>query len=199
MRHKKAPQPFEVMFDLSDSPLDFDELPDWAKDYILDVEAEFGQNPAHAGIYGLEKALKPGMGRPDPAIGIPTSLDTARAKARLQILPNHVDPSLKNPDKYVQSPWTIEPMPTIDPHIWDTAVLTLVTLADLCGTDPFLKRSKIENKIETMGQALAPFRSYAMCYERDNQTLIVDGHHRLMSLWLLGLDKAPVWLVKEKH
>lgn len=147
----------------------------------------------------IELSLKPGMGRPEPAIGIPTSLDTAQALARLQILPNHVNPSLKNGKKYVQSPWTVEPMPTIDPHIWDTAVLTLIDLADLCGTDPFLKRSKIENKIKTMGQALAPFRSYAMCYEKDGKTLIVDGHHRLMSLWLLGLDKAPVWLVKEKH
>lgn len=57
LRHRKAPMPFEVMVELSDTDISFDELPDWAKQYILSVEAEFGQNPAHAGLYGVAKSL----------------------------------------------------------------------------------------------------------------------------------------------
>jgi hypothetical protein len=159
--------------------------------FVLDVPGQSRDD--------IELSLKPEMGRPQPAVGIPDSLDVARALARLEILPNPNRPDLGKPEKYVESPWTVEPVPTIDPHIWDTAELTIVVLEELFGTDPFLKRKNVKKHIEVMGQANTPFRSYAMVYEHTSKPLIIDGHHRLMSLWLLGLDKAPVWLVKEKH
>jgi hypothetical protein len=90
-------------------------------------------------------------------------------------------------------------MPTINPNIWDTATMQLVDIADLFSTDKYLKRKNVRKHIGQMGQARSPFRSYAMVLEHDGKALIIDGHHRLMSLWLLGLDKAPVWLVKESH
>lgn len=130
--------------------------------------------------------------------GIPTPLDQEQALARLEILPNPNHPELKKPEKFVESPWTVTTVPTIDPHIWDTATITVVEMSSLTGTDPFLKRKNVASKIEALGQAETPNRSYAMCYEKDGEILIIDGHHRLMALWLLGLDKAPVWLVKEK-
>jgi hypothetical protein len=142
------------------------------------------------------KAVNPAINIPTK-IGIPTEIEQDRAIARLEILPNPNHPEIGKPEKYVESPWTVVAVPTIDPHIWDTARLTTLAMKDLTGTDPWLKRKNVRKHIEAMGQAITPNRSYAMCLEHDGQILIIDGHHRLMALWLLGLDQAPVWLVKE--
>jgi hypothetical protein len=153
-----------------------------------------------AGLYDdSEKALQPKYeNKVPPTIGVPGSLEMNRALSRLDILPNPTDPQIRKPIKFVETPWQVVPIPTIDPNIWDNATIQVVTIGDLFGTDPYLKRSRVRHHIESMGQALTPYRSYAMVLEKDGKQLIVDGHHRLMSLWLLGLDKAPVWLVKEK-
>jgi hypothetical protein len=45
-----------------------------------------------------------------------------------------------------------------------------------------------------MGQALTPYRNYALVYDDGEKNIIVDGHHRLFAMWLLGMDTAPVWL-----
>jgi hypothetical protein len=144
-----------------------------------------------------DKAIKPEM-KLEPAVGIPSEIEVERAHSRLIILPNPADPTLGKPEKYVESPWATVPVPTIDPNIWDKATVQLVQLNDLFGTDAFLKRKNIRKHIDNMGQALTPFRSYAMVYELDGDAIIIDGHHRLMALWLLGLQEAPVWFVKEK-
>ena len=130
--------------------------------------------------------------------GVPSVMEVARAQSRLAILPNPADPALPDSDleKLVESPWALRPVPTIDPNVWDTAVLETIAIGDLLGTDPYLKRKKVKKHIDAMGQAVTPFRSYPLIYEVDNEPLIIDGHHRLMAMWLLGLDKAPVWIVK---
>ena len=148
----------------------------------------------------LELALKPELANKiPPTIGVPGSLQMAQAQSRLSILPNPTDPTLKNPVKYVETPWSVVPVPTVDPNIWDNATIRIVNIDDLFGTDPYLKRKRVHNHIESMGQALTPFRSYAMVLEHESKPLIIDGHHRLMALWLLGLNKAPVWYVKDTH
>jgi len=129
--------------------------------------------------------------------GVPSVLEVERALSRLEILPNPTDPAIKNSHKYVQSPWAVRPVPTIDPLSWDGAVLETIKITELFGTDPYLKKKKVQEHILKMGQALSPFRTYPLVYEINNEPLIVDGHHRLMALELLGLDKAPVWIVKE--
>ena len=155
--------------------------------------------PTYANLDDIELALNPSMPKPVPVVGVPSSLDVERALSRLEILPNPTDVTDTQSNKFVQSPWTFEPMPTINPNIWDTATMQLVDIADLFSTDKYLKRKNVRKHIGQMGQARSPFRSYAMVLEHDGKALIIDGHHRLMSLWLLGLDKAPVWLVKESH
>jgi len=32
-----------------------------------------------------------------------------------------------------------------------------------------------------------------------DQLIIMDGHHRLMAMWLLGMEEAPVWLVTDNE
>lgn len=146
----------------------------------------------------LELSLKPDLaGKIPPTIGVPGSLQMEQALSRLDILPNPTDPQIKNPIKYVETPWQVMTVPTIDPNIWDNARIRVIKIGDMFGTDPYLKRKRVRHHIESMGQALMPYRSYAMVLEHKGEPLIVDGHHRLMSLWLLGLNEAPVWYVKE--
>jgi hypothetical protein len=142
----------------------------------------------------VEKGLKIDL---EPAKGVVGPLEVARGLSRLAILPNPVDPTITEPEKYVESPWQTVPAPTIDPLAWDNAVVEVIEIGSLFGTDTVLKRKRVAKHIESMGQALTPFRSYPLVYEVDNKPIIIDGHHRLMSMWLLGLDKAAVWIVKE--
>jgi ParB-like chromosome segregation protein Spo0J len=172
-----------------DKAATFDELPEWMRTIIKQTEKKFGTNPAHKDTV---KSTQPQINK-----GVTGPLEQARAQSRLAILPNPADPIISDPEKYVESPWATIPTPTVDPNVWDTARTTVIQLKDLHGTDPFLKRKKIAEHIDSMGQAVTPSRSYAMVIEIGGQQIIIDGHHRLMALWLLGLEKAPVWLVKE--
>jgi hypothetical protein len=147
--------------------------------------------------YGLLPATK----SVEPAIakaGIPGPLEVERAISRLAILPNPAHPDLSEEDasKYVESPWATIPAPTVDPNVYDKAVQLIVNLADLTGTDPFLKRKRVIKHIESMGQALTKFRSLPIVADDGARMIILDGHHRLMSSWLLGDETAPVWKVE---
>ena len=97
----------------------------------------------------------------------------------------------------VQSAWETIPVITVNPNIWDNAELALIQFENLTGTDLYLRRKKLKEHIESMGQATTPFRAFALVVERDGKQIIIDGHHRLMAMWLLGMTEAPVWLAKE--
>ena len=143
-----------------------------------------------------EKAIKPELARPATA-GVPGPYDVERALNRLAILPNPPIADMADIEKYVESPWAVVPVPTIDPLAWDNAKVTVVNLADLYATDEYLNRKKVKRHVKAMGQALTPNRSFALVAVVDGLATIIDGHHRLLSMWLLGLDQAPVWLIKE--
>lgn len=131
--------------------------------------------------------------------GVPGPLEIARALSRLDILPNPTpnENTGKNVEKHVESPWKIAEPITVDPNIWDKAEIALVHFEDLTATDEFMNRKKIKEHIIAMGQAVTPNRSYALVLETADATLIIDGHHRLFAMWLLGYDSAPVWYVKQ--
>lgn len=135
---------------------------------------------------------------PDLTKFVPSEVEVERAKSRLKILPNPAEyPADLNPDKLVQSAWETIPVITVNPNIWDNAELALVQFENLIGTDLYLRRKKLKEHIESMGQATTPFRAFALVVERDGKQIIIDGHHRLMAMWLLGMTEAPVWLAKE--
>ena len=146
---------------------------------------------------GATKAIRPELKRP-ASQGVPSIFEVERALSRLAILPNPPEPWIEDIDKYVESPWTLVDTFTIDPNLWDDAVLATIKLEDLFATDPFLSRKKVRKHIENMGQALTPNRHYALIAMRDEQAIIVDGHHRLMAQWLLGQDKAAAWVITLK-
>jgi hypothetical protein len=139
---------------------------------------------------GIELAVSP-----DLIKAVPSQFEVERALSRLKILPNPTDyPDHLDPEKLVESPWkVIEPI-TIDPNIWDTAELALVGFDELTATDEFLRRKKLKKHIEAMGQAITEYRAFALVAQRKDELIIIDGHHRLMAMWLLGMTEAPVWL-----
>lgn len=134
---------------------------------------------------------------PDLIKAVPSKLEVERALSRLKILPNPPEwPADLDQDKIVESPWkTIEPI-TVNPNIWDTAELSLVAFDELTATDQFLFRKKLKKHIKAMGQAITKYRSFALVIDRDGELIIIDGHHRLTAMWLLGFTEAPVWLAK---
>lgn len=130
--------------------------------------------------------------------GVPTPMDVSRALARLAILPNPpVSADNPEPEQTVESPWRVMPVPTIAPDTWDRAELAIVDLAALLGTDKWLWRDNLRKHIKALGQAITPNRSLALILDTGRDRLIIDGHHRLMAWWLLGQDKAPVWIARQ--
>ena len=73
----------------------------------------------------------------------------------------------------------------------------MVRFEDLTATDEYLRRKKVKEHIEAMGSATTSYRNFALVVERNGEQIIIDGHHRLMAMWLLGMTEAPVWLAKE--
>jgi len=135
--------------------------------------------------------------------GVPSKSEVKDALSRLMILPNEaaehpVSDSPKELSNSVESPWpiveTVEGNYIVDPDVWTKAKLTLVNIKELYGTNTGLNRENVADHIESMGQALTPYRGYPLVYNDGEKNIIIDGHHRLMAMWLLGMDQAPVWL-----
>ena len=131
--------------------------------------------------------------------GVPGPAEVERALSRLTILPNPAHPDLQtmqSENKYVESPWAVVEVPTVDPNVWDRAELALIPMDELHATDPYMRRKNIRKHIKNMGQSIMPYRSNALVVVKDGVSIIIDGHHRLFARWLLGQDTAPVWRVE---
>ena len=181
---------------------------------IAPTEEKPAPTASTAPIPGQEP--KPGEEKPEPKVepgdsksadldkaGVPSKAEVKDALSRLKVLPNDAGghPVSDSPEDLadsVASPWPVAETQdgdyAVSPDVWEKAELTLVNIKDLFGTDTGLKRSNVADHIEAMGQALTPYRSYALVYDDGEKQIIVDGHHRLFAMWLLGMDQAPVWL-----
>ena len=135
--------------------------------------------------------------------GVPSKAEVKDALSKLHILTNAAGdhPVSDNPEALadsVSSPWSIVETENgnypVDPDVWSKAQLTLVNVKDLYGTDTALDRSNVADHIESMGQALTPYRGYPLVYDDGEKQIIIDGHHRLFAMWLLGMEQVPVWL-----
>jgi len=135
--------------------------------------------------------------------GVPSKAEVKDGLSKLKVLPNAAGehPISDDPNELadtVASPWPIvetnDGNYAVSPDVWSKAELTLVNIRELYGTDTSLDRSNVADHIEAMGQALTEYRSYALVYNDGEKNIIIDGHHRLFAMWLLGMDQAPVWL-----
>ena len=170
----------------------------------IDESWENGDAPVHPNCmcdiapYSVSGDIELGANA-DLVKAVPSKLEVERALSRLDILPNPPQyPDDVDPEKLVEVPWKqIDPI-TVDPNIWDTAELALVAFDELTATDEFLRRKKLKKHIKAMGQAITEYRAFALVIDRNDELIIIDGHHRLTAMWLLGMTEAPVWLAKEK-
>jgi hypothetical protein len=129
--------------------------------------------------------------------GVPSIAEAEAALSRLFVLPNPAGDAVEqgvDPEDFVESPWQTTDQIVVDPDVWQKAKLTLVNVKDLIATDTVLDREKVAERIKSMGQSLKPFRNYPLVYDDGEQQVIIDGHHRLLAMWLLGMDQVPVWV-----
>jgi hypothetical protein len=129
--------------------------------------------------------------------GVPSVAEAEAALSRLLVLPNPAGDAVEtddHPSDFVESPWPTTEQISVDPDVWQKAKLTLVNVKDLVATDTVLDREKVADRIQSMGQSLKPFRNYPLVYDDGEKQIIIDGHHRLFAMWLLGMDQVPVWV-----
>jgi len=169
----------------------------------VDPMAGTVETPAETSQTSTEPNTETSQGADFEKVGVPSKSEVKDALSRLAVLPNEAaeHPTSDSPDQLansVESPWkiveTVQGNYIVDPDVWTKAKLTLITIKDLYGTNTGLNRKNVADHIESMGQALTPYRGYPLVYDDGKRQIIIDGHHRLFAMWLLGMDTAPVWL-----
>jgi hypothetical protein len=100
-------------------------------------------------------------------------------------------------DKHIAVPWPITERPKLDPEVWSESTITSVVIAELHASQELLTKERVVFFIENPGAIELGRRAFANVYDLGERLVIVDGHHRLAALWLLGADEANVWFLEE--
>ena len=100
-------------------------------------------------------------------------------------------------DKHISVPWPITERPKLDPEVWEESEIKSVTIADLYASQELLTKERVIFFIENPGAIELGRRTFANVYDLGERLVIVDGHHRLAAMWLLGADAANVWFLEE--
>jgi len=100
-------------------------------------------------------------------------------------------------DGLIAVPWPIMPRPKLDPEEWRQSRIVSVPIQELKATQKTLDRERVEYYVMNPGSIEAGRRAFANIYQRGDDMLIVDGHHRLAALWLLGAEFTNVWYLEE--
>ena len=100
-------------------------------------------------------------------------------------------------DKHISVPWPITERPKLDPEVWEESEIKSVTIADLYASQELLTKERVIFFIENPGAIELGRRAFANVYDLGERLVIVDGHHRLAAMWLLGADAANVWFLEE--
>ena len=113
-----------------------------------------------------------------------------RALAALKLIPM-VD------DRHIRSPWPVMERMNLDPNVWEESTIQAVNIAGLHASQHLLRKKTVKKYIKRTGNVNHKERSLGNVYDTNNRLVIVDGHHRLAALWLLGADIANVWFLEE--
>ena len=113
-----------------------------------------------------------------------------RALAALKLIP-------KVDKKHIRAPWLVTERPALDPEMWAGSNIRAVHIQDLYASQHLLRKKTVKKYIKTVGNVDPDERSLGNVYDTNNRLVIVDGHHRLAALWLLGADFANVWFLEE--
>jgi len=122
--------------------------------------------------------------------------EIAAAVAAVNALPGRK----KNPDK-VPTIWDRpKDMPTLADLDFRDVARPSVTIASLQASTKNLSRTRLLWHVQNPGQAKNPsvFTANPIVLDLGDSQVIVDGHHRLAALQLLGATKWPVWLIPTK-
>ncbi len=97
----------------------------------------------------------------------------------------------------IPTPWPIGKRPTLDPKEWEASEIKTVPIAGLTATQRTLNVETVRAYVKNPGSIKENRRAFANVYANSEGLMIVDGHHRLAALWLLGADSANVWFLGE--
>jgi hypothetical protein len=97
----------------------------------------------------------------------------------------------------IPTPWNIGERPTLDPEAWEASKIETVPIAELTATQRTLNVETVRAYVKNPGSIEENRRALANVYANYDGLMIVDGHHRLAALWLLGADNANVWFLGE--
>lgn len=100
-------------------------------------------------------------------------------------------------DGLIAVPWETADKVTLDPEVWRESTIVSVPIISLHATQTKLKRERVEYYILNPGAIEDGKRAFANVYAQGDDLLIVDGHHRLAALWLLGAEQANVWYLED--
>lgn len=128
--------------------------------------------------------------------GMPTPADIKDATKSAKDLPSAGD------KEHVQAMFKIygKPLPAISDGDWGKASQKVVKFKKLQATNAQLNRQNLIWHLQNPGKARMqkPHNTMPQVIKTNGGDLvIVDGHHRLSALRMLGLKKSPVWLLKE--
>jgi len=102
---------------------------------------------------------------------------------------------------YLEVPWPVAERPKLMDTDWEESVIEAVEIDGLFASQDMIRRERVEFYIKNPGAIEEGRRAYANVYGKlvgdERDLVIVDGHHRLAALWLLGADMANVWYLEE--
>ena len=113
-----------------------------------------------------------------------------KALAKLDALPM-VD------DEHIEIMWPVYPRPKLDRKVWASSEIEALKIKKLYASQKLLDKKQVKKFIESQGAPDNGHRALANVYAIDDHNVIVDGHHRLAALWLLGAEVANVWFLEE--
>lgn len=94
-------------------------------------------------------------------------------------------------------PWPIVQRPDLDPEEWEVSIIETVRIDLLHATQKYLNKRRVEFYVRNPGAIEEGRRAFANVYDSGGTLAIVDGHHRLAALWLLGAEDALAWMLRE--
>jgi hypothetical protein len=104
-------------------------------------------------------------------------------------------PSVDGEKNQVPVLWPRVEAPEIKDSEWSKAKLKRVKIKKLFATDNTLKRDDLSWHAANPGESKAGI-SHPRVVVQDGKKIIVNGHHRLAALMLLGQKKDLVWQLK---
>lgn len=100
-------------------------------------------------------------------------------------------------DGKIPVPWPIGKRPKLQPEQWEDSEIATTIISELTATQKTLNVETVRAYVKTPGAIEENRRAFANVYAISEGLMIVDGHHRLAALWLLGADSANVWMLGE--